>query len=148
MLFNCSVICDSWPHELQHARIPCSSLSPGICSKSCLLSQWCHQTISSSVTPLFSCPQSFPASRTFPMSRLSASGGRSIGACFGISPFNEYSGLISFNWASLVAQMVKHLPTMQETWVQSLGWKDSPGEGNGNPLQYSCRENPMVRGAW
>ena len=51
-------------------------------------------------------------------------------------------------WASLVAQMVKRLPAMQETWVQSLGWEDSHGEGNGNPLQYSCLENPMVRGAW
>ena len=46
-----------------------------------------------------------------------------------------------------MAQMVKHLSAMQETWVQSLGWEDSPGEGNGNPLQYSCLENPMVRGA-
>ena len=47
-----------------------------------------------------------------------------------------------------MAQMAKHLPTMQETWVQSLGWKDSPGEGNGNPLQYSYLENPRDRGAW
>ena len=45
--------------------------------------------------------------------------------------------------ASLVAQTVKHLPAMQENWVQSLGQEDSPGEGNGNPLQYSCLENPM-----
>ena len=45
--------------------------------------------------------------------------------------------------ASLVAQRLKCLPAMQETWVQSLGWEDPPGEGNGNPLQYSCLENPM-----
>ena len=51
-------------------------------------------------------------------------------------------------WASLVAQQGKHLPAMQETQVQSLGWEDSPGEGHGNPLQYSCLENPMDRGAW
>ena len=50
--------------------------------------------------------------------------------------------------ASLVAQTVKHLSAMQETWVRSLDWKDSPGEGNGNPLQYSCLENPMDGGAW
>ena len=50
--------------------------------------------------------------------------------------------------ASLVAQMVKNEPAMQETWVQSLGQEDSPGEGNGNPLQYSCLENPMDGGAW
>ena len=50
--------------------------------------------------------------------------------------------------ASLVAQRLKHLPAMQETWVRSLGWEDSPGEGNGNPLQYSCLENPMDGEAW
>ena len=47
-----------------------------------------------------------------------------------------------------MAQMVKNLPARQETWVQSLGQEDSPGEGTGNPLQYSCLENPMDRGAW
>ena len=50
--------------------------------------------------------------------------------------------------ASLVAQTVKHLSTMRETWVRSLGWENSPGEGNGNPLQYYSLENPMDRGAW
>ena len=48
----------------------------------------------------------------------------------------------------MLAQMVKTLPAMQETQVPSLGWEDSPGEGNGNPLQYSCLENSMDRGAW
>ena len=51
-------------------------------------------------------------------------------------------------WASLMAQRLKRLPAMQETWVQSLGQEDSPGEANGNPLQYSCLENPMNGGAW
>ena len=51
-------------------------------------------------------------------------------------------------WASLVAQTVKHLPAMREIRVQSLGWKDCPGEGNDNPLQYPCLENPMDGGAW
>ena len=50
-------------------------------------------------------------------------------------------------WSSLVAQMVKNPPAMQETWVRSLGWK-SLGRGHGNPLQYSCPENPIDRGAW
>ena len=51
-------------------------------------------------------------------------------------------------WTSLVAQMVKNLPAVQETWVQSLGCKDYPGEGSGYPRQYSCLENSMDRGAW
>ena len=68
-----------WPHELQHTRLPCPSPSAWVCSNSCPLSQWYHPTISSSVAP-FSCPQSFPASESFPMSWLFASGGQSIGA--------------------------------------------------------------------
>ena len=51
-------------------------------------------------------------------------------------------------WDSLVAQVVKNLPAMQETWIQSLGWKDSPGEGNGNSHHYSYLDNSMDRGAW
>ena len=47
-----------------------------------------------------------------------------------------------------MAQTVKNMPAMRETWVQSLGWKDSPGGGHGNPLQYSCLENSVDRGAW
>ena len=67
------------PHGLQHARLPCPSPTPGACSNSCPLSQWCHPTISSSVTP-FSCLQSsFPASGFFPVSQFLASGGQSIG---------------------------------------------------------------------
>ena len=54
----------------------------------------------------------------------------------------------AFNWESLVAQKVKNPPVMQETWVHSLGWEDSPGEGNGDLLQYSCLENSMDGEAW
>ena len=80
LLFSHSVGSNSLqPHELQHARLPCPSLSPGVCSDSCLLSQWCCLTISSSANPFSSCPQSFPASESFPMSLLFASGGQSIG---------------------------------------------------------------------
>ena len=67
LLFNCSVSSDSlWPHGLQHTRLSCPSLSPGVFSNSCPLSQWCHPTISSSVVPFSYCPQSFPASGSFP----------------------------------------------------------------------------------
>ena len=69
-----------WPHGLQHVRYPCPSPSPRARSNSCSLSQWCHPTISSSVVPFSTCPQSFPASGSFPMSWLFTSGGQSIGA--------------------------------------------------------------------
>ena len=69
-----------WPHEPQHIRLPCPSLSPWVCSDSCPLSQWCHPTTSSSVSPFSSCRQSFPASGSFTVSWLFASSGQSIGA--------------------------------------------------------------------
>ena len=76
---SCSVVPDSLqPHGPQHARLPCPSPSPGACSNPCPLSRWCHPTISSSVTPFSSCPQSFPASGTIPVSRLFASGSLSM----------------------------------------------------------------------
>ena len=92
-------------HGLQHARIPCPSLSPWVCSNSCPLSWWCHPTISSSVITCSSCSQSFPASGSFPVSQLFASGSQSTGA-FSISPSSEYSGLISFriDWFDLPVQ--------------------------------------------
>ena len=69
-----------WPHELQHARLPCPSLSPWACSNSCPLTQWRHPTTSSSSISFSSCPQSFPALGSFPMRRLFTSGSQSIGA--------------------------------------------------------------------
>ena len=79
LLFNHWVTSDSlWPHELQCARLACPSLSSGVCSNWSPLNQWCHPTISSSAVPF--CLQSFPASRSFPMSRLFTSGDQSIGA--------------------------------------------------------------------
>ena len=84
------------PHGRQHARLPCPWLFPGVCSNSCPLGQWCHLTITSSVALFSFCFQSFPASESFPISQLFASGGQSIGASlFSTSPSNEYSGLIS-----------------------------------------------------
>ena len=81
LLFSQQVMSDSLrPHGLQHARLLCPSLSPGVCSNPCSLSCWCHSTILFSGTPFSSCPQSFPASRSFPMSWLFASGDQSIGA--------------------------------------------------------------------
>ena len=76
--FSRSVMSDSlWPHESQHARPPCPSPTPGVYSDSCPSSQWCHPAISSSVVPFSSCPQSLPASESFPMSQLFTWGGQS-----------------------------------------------------------------------
>ena len=81
MLFSHSVMFDSYqPHGLQHTRFPCLSLSPGVCSNSCPLSESWHLSILSSVAPFSSCPQIFPASWSFPVSWLFISGAQSIGA--------------------------------------------------------------------
>ena len=105
--FSHSVMSDSLqPHGLQHARPPCPLPTPGIYSNSCPSSRWCHPTISSSVVLFSSCPQSVPASGSFPMSQFFPSGGQRIGAfSISISPSNEYSGLISFrvDWLDLLA---------------------------------------------
>ena len=81
LLCSCLVVSNFlWPHGLQHTRLPCPSLSCWVCSNSCPLNWWCHPNISSSVTPFSSCPQYFPASGSFPVSQLFASGGHTTGA--------------------------------------------------------------------
>ena len=78
--FSCSVVSNSLrSHELQHSRPPCPSPTPRVYPNSCPLSRWCHPTISSSVVPFSSHLQSFPASGSFQMSQLFASGGQTIG---------------------------------------------------------------------
>ena len=89
--FSHSVMSDSLrPHEPQHARPPCPSPTPGVHPNSCPLSWWCYTTILSSVIPFSSCPQSFPASGSFPLSRLFSSGGQSTGvsALASVLPMN------------------------------------------------------------
>ena len=103
--FSCSVMSDSlWPYGLQHARPPCLSPSSGVYSNSCLLSWWCHPTVSASVI-LFSCLQSFPASGSFPMSQFFVSGGQSIGvsASASVLPMNiqDWYPLGWIGWISL-----------------------------------------------
>ena len=103
--FSRSVVSDSlWSHELQHARPPCPSPTPGVHSNSCPSSWWYHPAISSSVIPFSSCPQSLPASGSFSMSQLFTWGGQSIGfsALASVLPINsqdwfplEWTGCIS-----------------------------------------------------
>ena len=106
-----------WPQGLQHARLPCPLPSPGVCSDPRPLCRWYHSTTLSSVTPFSSRPQSFPASGSFPMSRVFSN---DSGLCirwpkywsfrFSISPFYVYSGLISFRieWSDLLAVQGTH----------------------------------------
>ena len=108
--FCCSLVSDSLqPHELQHARPPCPSPSPGVHSDSRPSSPWCHPAISSSVVPFSSYPQSLPASESFPMSKLFAGGGQSTGA----------SALASF------------LPKKSQRWSPSewTGWISLQSKG-------------------
>ena len=89
LLFSCSVMSNSLrPHGPQHTRLPCPSPSRRVCSNPCPSSQWCHPTITSTVIPCSSWPQSFPASGSFPMSQLSTSGGQIIGALASVLPMN------------------------------------------------------------
>ena len=104
--FSRSIVSDSLPpHELQHARLPCPSPTPGASLNSCPLSQWCHPAISSSVVPFSSCPRSFPASGSFQMSQLFAWGGQSIGvsASASVLPMNtqDWSPLGWTGWIFL-----------------------------------------------
>ena len=86
--FTCVLSGFLQPHGSQNARFPCRSLSTRGCSNSCPLSWWCHPTISSSIAPFSSCPQSFPAQGSFPISRLFASGNQSVGASASVLPKN------------------------------------------------------------
>ena len=106
--FSRSVVSDSLrPRELQHARPPCPSPTPGVHPNSCPSSRWCHPAISSSVIPFYSCPQSLPASGSFPMRwKWGAWGGQSTGvSALASSPSKEHPGLISFrlDWLDLRA---------------------------------------------
>ena len=159
LLFSHSVLSDSlWPHGLQHARPPCPSPTPRTCSNSCLLSQWCHLTISSSLG-LFS----FPSIRVFSSeSAVCTRWPKHWSFSFNINPSNEYSGLISFKigWFDLLAVQAEQLTTSSAI---SLGFPcGSPGRestcnagdlssipglgrspGEGYPQQYSGLENSM-----
>ena len=109
--FSHSVVSDSLrPHELQHSRPPCSSPSPRVHSDSCPSSRWCHPAISSSVIPLSSCPQSLPASESFPMSQLFAWGGQSTGvsALASFLPKNT-QGWSPLEWTGWISLQSKEL---------------------------------------
>ena len=110
--FSCSVVSDSLrPHESEHARPPCPSPRPGVPSDSRPSNQWCHPGLSSSVIPFSSCPQSLPASDSFPMSQLFAWGGQSTGASALASFIPKKSqGSSPSQWTGWISLQSKGLP--------------------------------------
>ena len=115
--FSRSVMSDSFrPHESQHARPPCPSPTPRVHSNSCASSWWCHPAISSSVVPFSSCPQSLPASESFPISQLFAWGGQSTGvsALASVLPKNT-QGWSPLEWTGWISLQVKGLSRVSPT---------------------------------
>ena len=142
--FSCSVVSDSLrPHGLQHTRPPCPSPTPRVYSIICPSSRWCHPPISSSVVPFSSCPQSFPASGSFPMSQLFASGGQSTGvsASTSVLPMNiqDWFRLGWTGWISLqskgLSRVLSSNTTVQKHQHQSPP-AHVPSQGRSNQVSY------------
>ena len=137
--FSCSVVSDSlWPHELQHTRPPCPSISPGVHSNSRPSSLWCHPAISSSVVP-FSCPQSLPASESFPMSQLFAWGGQSTGvsALASFLPVNT-QGWSPSEWTGWISLQSKGLSRVFNTTVQKHQFFGAQLPSQSNSHIHTC----------
>ena len=131
--FSCSVVSDSLqPHELQHTRPPCPSPTPGVHPNPCPSTRWCHPAISSSVIPFF-CPQSFPASGSFPMSQLFASGGQSIGvsASSSVLPMyiQDWFPLGWTGWISLqskgLSRVFSNTTILMSNWIQDETYQEN-----------------------
>ena len=109
------------PHGLQHARLPCPSPTPGVCSNSCPLSQWCHPDISSAVVPFSSCLQSCPASGSFQMSQFFTSSGQSIGvsALASVLLMNIQDSF-PIRWTGWILQSKGHSRVFSNTQFKSI----------------------------
>ena len=137
LLLSLSVVSDSlWPLGLYHTRSPCPPLPPGVYTDSCPSSWWCHPTISSSVAHFCSCPQSFAASGSFPMSWLFTSGGQSIGASASASVLPmKTQGWLRLGLSDVISWQSKGLSTvLSRTKVQKHQffsfWLSSDDKGN------------------
>ena len=121
--FSCSVVSNSLrPHESQHTRAPCPTPTPGVHSDPRPSSQWCHPAVSSSVIPFSSCPQSLPASESFPMSQLFTWGGQSAGVSASASlPPKKSQGWSPSEWTGWISLQSKGLSRVfSNTTVQSI----------------------------
>ena len=139
--FSHSVMSDTMqPHKSQYARPPCPSPTPGVHSDSCPLSRWCHPAISSSVVPFSSFPQSLPASGSFPMSQLFASGGKNIGvsASASVPPMNtqDWSPLGWTGWTSLQSQGLSRV--FSNTTVQKHQFFGAQLSSQSNSHIHTC----------
>ena len=144
--FSCSVMSHSLrPHESLHARPPCPSPTPGVHSNSDPLSRWCHPAISSSVVPFSSCPQSLPASESFPTSQLFKWGGQSIGVSASASflPKNtqDWPPLQWTGWISL--QSIRISRVFSNTTIQKHQFFGAQPSSQSNSHIYTWpREKP------
>ena len=102
-----------WPRELQHARLPCHSLSPEVYSNSCPSSRWCHPIIPSSITSFSSCPQSFPTSRYFPVSQFFPTGGQILGA-------SASASILPVNFQGWFPLALTGLISLQSKWLSRV----------------------------
>ena len=135
-----------WPHELQHTRPPCPSPTPGVYENPYPSSRWCHTTISSSIVSFSYCPQSLPASGSFPMSQLFDSGGQNIGvsASASILPVNTQDWSPS-GWTGWISLQSKELSKVfSNTTVQKHKFFSTPLSSQFNshihtwPLEKPC----------
>ena len=140
--FSHSVVSDSLrPHELQHTRPPCPLPTPGAYPNSCPLSQWCHSTVSSSVVPFSSCPQSFSASESFQMSQLFTSGGQS----------NETSASASVLPMSIQGSFplwLTGLISLQSKWLSRVFSNTTVQKHQFSGAQPSLRSNSIWSWKW
>ena len=145
MFCCCSSIAKSclnlWLHGLQHSRLPCPSLSPGVCTNSHPLNHWCHPTILSSVAPFSSYLQSFPASGFFPVSQLFASGSQSIAASYSASVLpKNIQGSFSLGLILCFTSFSSHNISSVEEWRRQ--WHPTPvllpGKSHGQRSLVGC----------
>ena len=123
--FSLSIMSNSLqPHGRKHAWLPCPPPTPGACSNSCPLSRWCHPSISFSVIPISSCLQSFPASRSFPMSQFFASGGQSIRASASASVLSmNIQDWFTLGLTGLISLQSTGLSSSQRVFSSTTIWK-------------------------
>ena len=137
------------PWTVQHTRLPCPSLSPGVCWNSCPLIWRCHPTISSSVIPFSSCPQSFSVSWSFPVCQLFTWGGQILGASASASVLPMYiRGWFPLGWTGLISSLSTGLSKVFSSTTVCQSWSPSlptPNPFPMSPSTYNCVSIPALK---